>query len=388
MSSTLGGDADSKTVFNTTRFLKIGLAAWITFTFIFWVVVGKQPSVSNSIMLKHLDRASVSANSKFSGEAQREEKIERLPLPQPLTNLPSRKNPFVFFHLRKCGGSALRPAIAKAALRHNLTFLIPCLEDVGGGAANLMNMMVGNDHSRSCNTYSLDFLPGILKSHDDKFRRAKELSVVAGHFYYPSMAYLTSSVSTHPTSGYSYNHQHPFSCIIMIRDPVEQFLSCYQERFQNKLGKKVSELPLEDLKDAVGGYTEPSMPYGCSNEIARFVSPSLDDERVNKGLLSQEAIQESKRYISQCTIGNIVDHHNDTLRVIEHWHPWLRKDYSGENNGHRATMSNRHEKNALTLEALTLIRQGNSLGIELYEFSMRRFDRQVKELNGNTRAKM
>ena len=139
-----------------------------------------------------------------------------IPLPTPVTETPSNTTPFVFFHSRKSGGSAFRPAIAQAALRHGLTFFVPCQEGVGGGGKNIINMIVGKDHGRSCNTYNLDFVPGIQMSKDAKFQHANELSVFAGHFHYDSVSYLTSTSNQkkmrhHPSSGYSYNDPQSFS---------------------------------------------------------------------------------------------------------------------------------------------------------------------------------
>ena len=40
--------------------------------------------------------------------------------------IPTPDSKFIFFHLRKCGGSALRKQIARSAAKRNLSFLIPC----------------------------------------------------------------------------------------------------------------------------------------------------------------------------------------------------------------------------------------------------------------------
>ena len=81
------------------------------------------------------------------------------------------------------------------------------------------------------------------------------------------------------------------------------------------------------------------------------------------------------------TITNIVHRHDDTIRIIKHWHPWLSEDYSGMNSGHRSSASNLAVEDALSSEALEHIRQHNALDIELYNFAMRRFDMQMKVLN-------
>ena len=96
----------------------------------------------------------------------------------------------------------------------------------------------------------------------------------------------------------------------MVRDPVQQFLSCYQERFQRALKREASELTLDELHSALVNYTEPGMSYGCSNEIARFIAPS-SDERVNRGRLGCDEIRETKRRLAQCTITNVATWRND-----------------------------------------------------------------------------
>jgi len=171
----------------------------------------------------------------------------------------------------------------------------------------------------------------------------------------------------------------------MVRDPIDQFLSCYQERLEPAIGRKASELPLETLENVLTGYTEMSNPHGCTNEIARFISPSyLNDEQVNRGQLSREAIQETKRRISQCTITDVTQRHDDTLRIVQHWHPWLAEDYLGQNTGHHAHIPNASVRKELTPEALELIAQHTSLDRELYDFAMLRFEQEVEAINMNT----
>ena len=386
---------------NTTSTLLLlvvfAAAACAAQLYIFYKYHDQTSSRETSTSLQSEPRFPFASTTNMMPIVEDNEGLLHRPLPRPL-ELPSVSNPFVFFHLRKCGGSSFRTSIAAAANQHNLTFVIPCQERAGGGDRNVMLLAAGTNHRRSCHTYHLDVVAGMVRS----YRTVKELSIVAGHFYYDSLSFLLSNppqikmgssalskksptllTSTTSSQLNNYNNYGPFSCIVMVRDQIEQFLSCYKERFEPHLHKKVLDLSPGELEEALESNTEPHMPHGCSNEIARWLSPAWSDMHANRGWLSLEEIDETKRRLTGCTITNIVHRHNDTMRIIAYWHPWLTGHYHGVNSGHRAKAKNHAVLKALSPEAMALIRRHNALDLELYKFAMARFDLQVAKLENN-----
>ena len=293
--------------------------------------------------------------------------LERV-LPTPLP-LPTAEKPFIFFHLRKTGGSAIRPNVARAAARHSLRSFVPCNEKFrpSNEITAMLSGDAGSKHSLSCNQYWLS---------NPIARSVKKVSVYAGHFYYDSTRWLRNDYSDLFRVRRTQLPRPTFSCLIIVREPVSRFVSCYTERFERTYGKPIEQLTDAELDEALVNASEVLPPHGCSNEIARWLSPvGWDDRAVNQGKFSSDELDETKRRLASCSIGNVVDYPNETARVIEHWHPWLFADFTGANTGHRsghvATVSERQRQ---------LIRSRNRVDTELYEFAMRRFRMQVESI--------
>ena len=295
--------------------------------------------------------------------------VDILSVLPPIQQVPSPDWPFILFHLRKTGGSAFRPRLAQAADELNLTFFVPCLEKRDRNSVNKIGLPRG-DHMASCHQYHLGSLVG---------RRLNRISVFAGHFFWDASALQSPSVMVPGTA--------PFSCFIMVREPVSRFQSCYTERFQKTIGLPLNKLSMRVLNGVLTNYSEKgsAMPQGCNNEIARWISPDTawGDAHANRGELSLEAIDETKRRLSLCTIGDVSARADDTLRVIRHWHPWLATYYRAEayipghythvNSGHTSKLAH-YPREALPSATIAAIRQANTLDLNLYSFAMARFE--------------
>ena len=105
-----------------------------------------------------------------------------------------------------------------------------------------------------------------------------------------------------------------------------------------------------------------------------------DASAFNRGELSRAAIEETKARLCRCVVGNIALRHDETLRVLAHWFPWLEGYKGDQKAGHHRGKSTKEEKKRLSPQAEALIRSHNALDVELYEHAMEIFERQIEAL--------
>lgn len=267
---------------------------------------------------------------------------------------PSPEHKFVFFHLRKVGGSAIRPYVAKGASRLKVKFFIPCQESVEGNV-----IPASTDHAVSCNNYNWDWVLG---------RKSNTISAYAGHFYWHDLHSMSGGIQL----AHRYSEIAPkYSCLVIVRDPVSRFESCYNERFSDAFNKRqIAELTPLELDDALNNFTDGL--HGCNNEIARFLSPNgWGDKAVNDGDLSEDAVSETKKRLSSCVIGNVVADCESTKTFIERSFPWIPFECNKHSGHHYA-----EEKKEVPEWAKTAILKKNALDVELYNHAMEVFESQ------------
>ena len=187
----------------------------------------------------------------------------------------------------------------------------------------------------------------------------------AGHFFWDQPHWLSTNARTYDEI------DSPHDCFILVRDPVSRFVSCYNERFAPAFGMRpIEELTPSELDSTLVNYTDGQ--FGCSNEIARWLSPSgRGDRAINEGRILEEDIEETKRRIETCVVGNTVGRCADTQTVVAHWLPWL--PVTCENSGHRS-----QRKRASTEQLPEAVRRAilrtNKLDMELYAAAMEHFE--------------
>ena len=252
--------------------------------------------------------------------------ISRPELLPPVQLLPSPSRMFVFFHVRKAGGSAMRRYIALAASALNISFFVPWEGKIPGNLLPASLPILQQGHN-----YHLDYALG--------HPRAKELAVVAGPFHWDVFGQLqllregrngTWAGRGKATSTYAQIRHvaSSASCLVLYREPVARWQSCYEEYFRHRvpatLGRPVEQLPESLLHTLLLNYTDGQ--FGCTNELARWLSPDSGwgDQRVNQGQLSRAAVQEVKRRLGTCVVGNMVSREAETWRVLDHFFPWLK----------------------------------------------------------------
>jgi len=272
---------------------------------------------------------------------------------------PSPEHKFIFFHLRKVGGSAIRPYVAEGASKLHVKFFVPCQEKVEGNVISR-----DTNHTISCNNYNWDWTIG---------RHSNEISVFAGHFYWHDLHHLSGGLQ----SAHRYSELAPkYSCLVIVRDPLSRFESCYNERFAKAWNNRsIADLMPFELDDVLANFTDGL--HGCNNEIARFLSPNgWGDKRVNDGSLSEEQILETKKRLSSCVIGNVVADCNSTKTFIRRSFPWIPFQCD-KNHGHHNTQTNL--KNVIPEWAKRAILKKNALDVELYKHAMDVFAKQLEE---------
>ena len=185
-------------------------------------------------------------------------------------SLPSPERPFVFFHIRKGGGSSIRTILFRSSKMHGLDHWIPCM------------------NGTRCVPFSLPLY------NEKQLRKA----VYAGHLNWSHMAQLMRETTRNvrdrdqPTTNRTFeinddhetertdvylslrddDRQHSFgSCLANIRSTVSRVVSCWNFRFvQAKRGSwnlpVASSMTVEEwetlLSDAVDSFGN-----GCNNEM-------------------------------------------------------------------------------------------------------------------------
>ena len=123
--------------------------------------------------------------------------------------LPTPESPFSFYHIAKTGGSSLRVILYKAAMKHNLTSVIPC-------------------KNRACKCQLNYRLKWNAKDCKGDISDAKA-SVYAGHF-------SPNSLAASRGQQFSDNIQ----CVIIVREPMDRIISHYTyfnvKKFFNETG--------------------------------------------------------------------------------------------------------------------------------------------------------
>ena len=177
-----------------------------------------------------------------------------------VASMPSAARPFVFFHLRKTGGSELRQALVLAAEKLRLSHFVPCYANRPGSWLKSSTRFNGTSAARrACHTYGIDSLLSRPRAWQARERWALPFgqsspALYAGHMPFHVGDSLgvygwseTFGVDPGPSGG-------RFDCLLIVRHPVSRFRSCYNERLAPTLGggRELASLSAEELRVAVG----------------------------------------------------------------------------------------------------------------------------------------
>ena len=221
--------------------------------------------------------------------------LEPLEMPTPMT-------PFVFFHLRKTGGSSIRDMLYNASHQMNLTSFLPCYGNV------------------SCKTY---FLPP-----DEKI-----FSLYGGHLFYDD---VRNTLNLRREENYSsFPSTNTFSCLTVIRPTVERVFSCWNFRMLQE-----NESPLKNAESLSVEEWDTLLPIalsihgeGCNNEFVRVFGSIWDEEIVNTlngnsfPFLIQNQVDVISSRLSKCIILKM-GHGVQNQIIVEHFLPWFSVAYN------------------------------------------------------------
>lgn len=183
---------------------------------------------------------------------------------------PTPESPFAFFHFRKTGGQRLRHSLREDAIAHNVSYFLPCENDV------------------PCEANAPPSRPG-----------APRYSILAGHLHYSSVEKwlyasaelrgpkIWSRQSTRIGESVSERHaSRELTCLVMIRPTVDRVRSCWNYRLVEEtelIGWWYSIKTSNSFKPAhkiSGAEAERVLPLvrdmhgdGCNNEALRMLSP-------------------------------------------------------------------------------------------------------------------
>jgi len=277
--------------------------------------------------------------------------------------------PFIFFHLRKAGGSSFRRWVYAASQNQQLTSYIPCYPYPYEKLAI---------PRISCESYFFPY----------RKTNAKQYHVFGGHLYYPSlqkyfyMARHDRSSILHDPS----DDAIKFSCFIMFRAPQTRVRSCWNYRFSGSNDfKEASDMtPKElefDLPRARSRFGE-----GCNNEAVRILSDQGLDER-KLGFLTYgntwshdvvDTLQLSMGRMERCVIG-LIERCTDTKKIVSHYLPWLASSVDcttrlKQQVGDQQTKAER----PMSQELQHIIAQQNIVDQTVYEYAELLFDELLK----------
>jgi hypothetical protein len=289
---------------------------------------------------------------------------------------PGPMNRFIFYHLRKCGGSTLRTQIMQSVEVLN--------SQKQNGTAHKILSVIPCKQGTKCDVYHLDRQNvGILK----------KISVVAGHFPWGIVQQDLNSHRWQPgplkESGALkgldvYNNLH---CLTQLRDPLARTLSCIHFRFksgswlQNRLSRDSKEnltlltlTPNEMdilLADGVDVYGN-----GCCNEGLRILSGFVDEDLINKLTfehhMAESILDMAKRNMRKCVV-TVTEVPEAKWHAIDYWHPWLSQGIPTAKNRNlklNAQRYRREEKDFFHPSVIEVITKRNEVEIELYKYAL------------------
>ena len=271
-----------------------------------------------------MEKKCTSISQEASLEAIFNRHVERIPKMANqlrISERPSVKRPFVFFHLRKTSGTGTRFDLFNASQKLGLKALIGCQGDT------------------DCRTYNLPLIP--------------ESQIYGGHLYYSDVKDvlgfspgLNASSFTAVGGEFAMDYEAPttieprpkFDCMASMRATVDRVVSCWQFRFvvTTLPGWKQKVKPAGKLRPEEWR-TELPLRYsayleGCNNEVVRAMGTLGDEQQVNtltSDLVdTNEGVAENQLDIILSRLSRCVpllrkEHCQDSQTVINHFVPWF-----------------------------------------------------------------
>lgn len=273
---------------------------------------------------------------------------------------PSEKRPFIFFHLRKAGGSTVRDQLVQAAKKKYLQSFVACHDGV------------------PCETYNPP-----QEFRDD----GNYYAIYGGHFYYPSM--LKSLYVSERLGSRVAPSNLNFDCFVLLRKPSSRVQSCWNYRMVQE-GSFFQSPPA--LADMDAGKLAQALPQamsmygeGCNNEALRVLSNSGSSEEVvnaatsgpdSSSSMAPVLLEETLGHMQQCVVG-VLERCEDTMRAVRGYFPWF-SNFDCKNFRER---QGKIKKSTLSPAIEAEVARQNMLEESVYEVGNALLDAQLLRLN-------
>lgn len=323
---------------------------------------------------------------------------------------PSSSQPFVFFHMRKGGGTTLRSIISQSVVGRGVSQDILDTNTTNTNTnTNTSSKITRIDAWIPCMT-PRKCVPFSLPPPGDK-----AYAIYAGHLNYAHMSQVVRERNTilprwsakdwttqsfqNPTAGNEtednttthnvtylslrddYSSRRTFgSCLTNLRPTINRVQSCWNFRFLRKgwTIPQASNATAEEwntlLPEAVDVYGN-----GCNNEIARIFGRSQDEALVNRFSINTvgahyfaDELDTVLARMARCVMLR-VDRCQDSSIILRHYLPWINTTKlctTHKNKSHRST--------DLRAGAATVILEHNAFDELAFRFGDALFEAQLK----------
>jgi len=294
----------------------------------------------------------------------------------PIAFAPSNHRPFVFFHLRKTGGTTMRAEIFQATRSLGLPekdVWIPC-------------------HTDGCFMFDhppRDQIRAVYASHVNYMEVERTIREVdRRRVNRPEM--ITKQILQNGNQAAFYHlddDRHLFDCLTNLRTTVSRVVSCWNFRMIQMARSRWHVPPANELSPSDWEKLLPQAydgsSGGCNNEIARIFG-SLNDEVTINEMMPEHPffIHEFNKIasrMSRCVIV-VLERCEDSNKVLSHFIPWIKLDLCTSH--HNIGKANETSK-ILQEGAVDAILSQNAMDELLFKFGMSIFEEQVRIASNN-----
>lgn len=260
----------------------------------------------------------------------------------PIQAAPAPDFPFIFYHMRKCGGSSLRQGLADSFNTEfgQSAFSSPLLPSSPSPPhLPLLPAVIVMCYTVPCDQFA-------LAPRAPKWSIDRTTAMVAGHVPFGSHDLLLSSLTPaamRPSLFHEWG-QNPikgmrsrrkvvwtgpprFQCLTVLRNPITRIISCYYYRFFEVFANRpLSAFTPQGMREMLLSWRDNS-GHGCLNEHLRIFSGMVDEDTVG-ALLAGDPLGEmltqraATQNLPRCIVLSL-EQWNTSLHHLYHYAPWI-----------------------------------------------------------------
>lgn len=296
--------------------------------------------------------------------------------------LPSEAHPFVFFHMRKGGGSAIRNYVYDAAKKNRWNAWIPCsarpcVPFSRPPADKDQKFALYASHINYVQTRQLHLeldTPAMNREERRSWESEWPVETIHTGRRYPIRYFTAENEEAHLSRN--------GTCLTNIRPTVSRVVSCWNYRMIKTRRSSWKLPPAEQMTadewDRLLPVALDTYGNGCNNEVARIFGSTDYEPDINTLTIDNERFRnELERAISRiagCVIIR-VDRCEDTITILRYFLPWLKK-IDGLCGSHQK-QSKRQGSSALGEDAKQTILHHNQFDEMAFSFAERLFEEQL-----------